>query len=167
MAMIAAHILTSCLFFGAVVTAYLLVVMVGTSPRVWGYADYPETVRSKVPAQTAAEKRLALIVGVPYFIFTLGFPVYSTLALKSKLGGEISIWIAWLSLVALFAAATLGDLVILDWLIVSRITPAFVIIPGTSREDYKDFSHHFRAHGRAAVALCLLALVLAAAVSYL
>jgi hypothetical protein len=167
MAMVTAHILTNSLFFGVAVTAYLLAVMVGMSPRVWGYADYPEAIKAKVPAQTAAEKRLALIVGVPYFIFTLGFPLYSTLVLKSKLGGEISIWIAWLNLVALFAAATLGDLVILDWLIVSRITPGFVIIPGTSREDYKDFSHHFRAHARAAVALCLLALVLAAGVSYL
>jgi len=165
--MVLAHILSNSLFYGAAITAYLLVVMVSTNPRVWGYADYPQVVRSKVPPQTSAERRLALIVGLPFFIFALGFPVYSTLLLKSELGGEIPFWIALLNLLALFLAATLGDLVILDWLIVSRITPGFVIIPGTTKEDYKDFSEHFRAHARAAVAMLLLALVLAAVFSYL
>jgi len=165
--MVLAHILSNSLFYGVAVTAYLLVVMVSTSPRVWGYADYPEAVRSKVPPQTSAEKRLALIVGLPWILFALAFPVYSTLLLKSKLGGEIPFWIALFNFLAHFSAATLGDLVVLDWLIVSRLTPGFVIIPGTSKEDYTDFSHHFRAHARAAVALLLLALVLASVVSYL
>ena len=165
--MVLAHILSNSLFYGVAVTAYLLVVMVSTSPRVWGYADYPEVVRSKVSPQTWAEKRLALIVALPWIIFALGFPVYSTLLLKSKLGGEIPFWIALLNLLALFSAASLGDMVILDWLIVSRVTPRFVIIPGTSKEDYRDFSHHFKAHARASVALLLLALILASVLSYL
>jgi hypothetical protein len=164
---VSTHILTHCLFYGVAATAYLLVMMVSTSPRVWGYTDYPEAVRSKVPPQTPAEKRLALIVGVPWLIFAFGFPIYSTLLLKSKLAGEIPFWVALLNLVALFSAATLGDLVILDWLIVSRITPGFVVIPGTSKEDYRDFSEHFRAHARAALAISLLAVILAAVLSYL
>jgi hypothetical protein len=57
--------------------------------------------------------------------------------------------------------AVLGDLVLLDWLIVSKITPGFVIIPGTEEADYKDFSHHYRAHIRAAVPLILVCIVLA------
>ncbi len=165
--MISTHILTHSLFYGVAATAYLLVMMVSTSPRVWGYTDYPEAVRSKVPPQTPAEKKLALIVGVPWLIFAFGFPVYSTLLLKSRLAGEIPFWVAFLNLVALFSAATLGDLVILDWLVVSRITPGFVIIPGTSKEDYKDSSEHFRAHARAALAILLLTVILAAALSYL
>jgi hypothetical protein len=165
--MVLAHILTNSLFYGAAVTGYLFVMMVSTSPRVWGYTDYPEVVRSKVPPQTSAEKRLALIVGLPWIIFAFGFPIYSTLLLKSKLAGEIPFWIALLNLLALFSAATLGDLVILDWLIVSKITPGFVIIPGTSEEDYKDFSDHFRGHARAAVVMLLLAVILAAMLSYL
>jgi len=165
--MVLTHILSHSLFYGVAVTAYLLVMMVSTSPRVWGYADCPQVVRSKVPPQTSAEKRLALIVALPWIVFTLGFPVYSTLLLKSKLAGEIPFWIALLNLLGLFMAATLGDLVILDWLIVSRITPEFVIIPGTSKEDYRDFSEHFRAHARAGVAMLLLALILASVFSYL
>ena len=62
--------------------------------------------------------------------------------------------------------ATLGDLIILDWLIVSKITSGFVIIPGTDRSDYRDFSHHFRAHARAAITLVLLCALFAAIVWY-
>jgi len=63
--------------------------MVSTSPRVWGYSDYSEAIKAKVPPQTWKEKRLALIIGLPWIIFAVGFPIYSTYMLKSKLGGEI------------------------------------------------------------------------------
>mgnify|MGYP001820954800 CR=1 FL=1 len=62
---------------------------------------------------------------------------------------------------------TLGDLVILDWLIVSRITPRFVMIPGTMEEDYKDFSHHYRGHLRATIPMAVLCGIVAAIASYL
>jgi hypothetical protein len=161
-----AYILGNSLLYGFVVTGYLFVVMISTSPRVWGYADYSEAIKAKVPPQTSAEKRLALVVGVPWFLFTVGFPIYSTLVLKSRLGGEIPFWIALIHVLALFGAATFGDLVLLDWLVVSRITPAFVILPGTEARDYKDFSHHFKGHGRMVPAMGLLAVIMAAVISY-
>jgi hypothetical protein len=163
--MVLAHVLRGGLLYGGVVTGYLLLVMVSTSPRVWGYADYPEAITSKVPPQTAEEKRLAWIVGVPWLIFTLGFPIYSTLQLKSKLAGELPFSMAFLNLLVLFLAATFGDLILLDWLILSRITPGFVIIPGTSKEDYKEFSHQLKAHARSAIPLVVLCIVLAAVIS--
>jgi hypothetical protein len=46
------------------------------------------------------------------------------------LGGEIPFWTAFLNVFALVFLATLGDLVILDWL---KITPEFVMIPGTEK----------------------------------
>ncbi|MCP4539288.1 MAG: hypothetical protein GY832_19300, partial [Chloroflexi bacterium] len=62
--------------------------------------------------------------------------------------------------------ATLGDLVILDWLIIDVITPEFVIMPGTDKADYADFSHHYKAHARALVPLLVLCVVFAAVVYY-
>ena len=49
----------------------------------------------------------------------------------------------------MFTVANMGDLFFLDWLIVSKITPKFVIIPGSEAEDYKDFSHHYKGHAKA------------------
>jgi hypothetical protein len=158
------HILTHCILFAALVNGYLLLVMVSTSPRVWGYSDYSDAIKAKVPPQTKEERRLAIIIAVPWMLFTFGFPLYSTYALKADLGGEIPFWTALLNVLALVAAGTLGDLVILDWLIVNKITPKFVIMPGTTRADYQDFSHHYRAHARATVYLLLFCLVYAAIV---
>lgn len=164
--MIATHLAAHSLFYATVVNGYLFLVMVLTSPRVWGYSDYSEAIKAQVPPQTKQEKRLAVIIAVPWMLFSVGFPVYSTLVLKSKLGGEIPFWLAFLNVFVLVFLAVLGDLVILDWLIVSKITPNFVIIPGTDKTDYKDFSHHYRAHVRAAVPLVLVCAVLAGIVWY-
>jgi hypothetical protein len=83
------------------------------------------------------------------------------------LGGEIPFWMAFLNVFVLLLLAVLGDLVILDWLIVSKITPEFVIIPGTEEADYKNFSHHYKAHLRAVVPLFLVCIVLAGILWYL
>lgn len=154
--MVLRHIIFHGLVYFVIATGYLLLTMVTLSPRVWGYADYSEEIKAKVPPQTAVEKRLAIVVGLPWFFFVFGYPIYSTYALKLKMGGEIPFWVALLNALVLVALATFGDLVLLDWGIVSRITPRFVIIPGTDASDYADFSHHYRAHARAAPILLLL-----------
>ncbi len=165
--MILAHIITQVFFYSILVTGYLLLMMVTISPRVWGYNDYPQEIKDKVPPQTRAEKRLAIIVSIPWFIIAFGFPIYSTIMLKAKLFGEISVLIAFFNLLAMFILATIGDLLILDWLIVSKITPQFVIIPGTEKGDYKDFSYHYKGHARAAVVTIPILLIIAAIISYI
>ena len=112
--MVLTHLVAHSLFFAIIVNGYLFLIMVSTSPRVWGYSDYSEAIKAKVPPQTRKEKRLALIIGLPWIIFTLGFPIYSTYILKSKLGGEIPFWTALLNVFVLVFLATLGDFVILD-----------------------------------------------------
>ena len=159
--MVMTHLAAHGLFYAVIVNGYLFLVMILTSPRVWGYSDYSESIKAKVPPQTKQEKRLAALIAVPWMLFSVGFPIYSTYVLKSKLGGEITFWLAFLNVFVLVSFAVLGDLVVLDWLIVSKITPRFVIIPGTEEADYKNFSHHYRAHVRAAVPLILVCIVLA------
>ena len=164
--MVLTHLVAHSLFFAAIVNGYLFLIMVSTSPRVWGYSDYSEAIKAKVPPQTKKEKRLALIIGLPWMIFAVGFPIYSTYLLKSKFGGEIPFWIAFLNIFVMVFLAALCDLVILDWLIVNKITPEFVMIPGTEKADYQDFSHHYKAHARAAAALVLVCIILAGIVWY-
>ena len=67
----------------------------------------------------------------------------------------------------LFLLATIGDLVILDWLIVNKITPKFVVIPGSGKQDYKDFSHHFKWHVKSLVVIIPILLVVAAIISFI
>ena len=150
------------LIFGGGVTGYLLLLMVTTSPRIWGYQDYLERVKEKVPPQTRRERTLAGIYGLPFILFGLAFLFYSVLELRSRLGGGAIPFVdAFIPLLILLTFGTLGDLVLLDWLIVNRVTPGFVVIPGSEAEDYKDFSHHYRGHFRAAVIMVILSTVVA------
>lgn len=163
--MITNHIITHGLFYAILATGYLFLMMVTTSPRVWGYSDYPQIVKDKVPPPTRQERLVALIWFVPWMVFVFGFPIYSTLVLKGRLGGEITFWVAFLHLFVMFLLMTIGDMVILDWLVISKITPQFVIIPGSEAVDYKDFSHHYIAHVKASVIIILIIFVIAAVVS--
>jgi hypothetical protein len=147
--------------YGGSITGYIFLLMVTTSSRVWGYQDYPDRVKEKVPPQTKRERRMAGVFSVPFLLFSLVFPVYSVLGLKVLMGGGISFMDAFVHLLILMASVTFGDLVLLDWLIISKITPGFVVIPGSEVEDYKDFSHHYRGHLRAAVVMVIISVVIA------
>lgn len=159
--MVVTHILVHSLIYAVSVNAYLFMVMITISPRVWGYADYPAVIKNKVAPQTRKEKRLAALISFPWLIFVLGFPAYSTYVLKSNLGGSITFWMAFLNLAVMFTSANIGDLILLDWLIVSKVTPKFVIIPGSEVEDYKDFSHHYKGHARATIGMVVISLIMA------
>ena len=164
--MISKYIISQGLFCAVVVNAYLFLMMITLSPRIWGYSDYPEVVKNKVTPPTRREKLIGALVGLPWFIFVFGFPIISTYTLKTILGSAFTFWIAFVHLVTMTMLTNLGDLVILDWLIVSTITPPFVIIPGSDTQDYKDFSHHYRGHAKATIIMILLALILAGILQY-
>jgi hypothetical protein len=155
------------LVYAGIANLYLFLMMITTSPRVWGYSDYPDVVKDKVLPPTRKEKRTALMVGLPWIAFVLAYPFVASYRMKAGLGDNFTYGIAFLHFFAMFQLASLVDLVDLYWLIVSRIRPNFVIIPGSVEADYKDFSHHYKGHARAFLAITLLALAFAAIVTYL
>lgn len=52
--MVVRHLITHGLFFAVIFNGYLLLVMALTSPRVWGYTDYPDLERV-LPDAAASE----------------------------------------------------------------------------------------------------------------
>jgi hypothetical protein len=159
------YILTQGLLYFVIVDGYILLIMVSLSPRIWGYTDYSIEIKKKVPPQTTKEKIIAAIVGIPWFVFTLGFPVFSSLQLKGLIGAEFNFGIALFNILVMVILVNIGDVLILDWLIVNKLTPKFVIIPGTEKEDYKDFSHHYKGHIKGSIIQLVLCFFLAVIVS--
>ncbi|MFW9905868.1 MAG: hypothetical protein ACFFFH_16220 [Candidatus Thorarchaeota archaeon] len=159
--MVFERIMLNGFFFTAVSTLYLLLLMITLNPRIWGYQDYPEPIKAKVPKQTRRERAIAGLVGLPWFFFLLVYPVLSTLFLKIELGGSLPFEVAFLNIFFMVFLFFLVDLVVLDWFIISKITPKFVIIDGTSPEDYKDFSHHYKDHLLATLPLLVICVVFA------
>ena len=155
------HLITHSLFYAAIFNGYIFVIMTTTSPRIWGYNDYPDVIKNKVPPRTKREKVTAMILGFPWLIFVFIFPIFSTCILKCKLDVSFTFLKAFLNLYSMFVFASVVDLVILDWLIISKITPKFVIIPGSEEEDYKDFSHHYKSHVKAMIVLIPICFIIA------
>jgi hypothetical protein len=164
-AMVWTFILTQGLLYFLIVDGYLFFLMISLSPRIWGYSDYSDAIKKKVPPQTPREKWIAAVVGIPWLLFAFGFPVFSSFRLKGLLGAEFNFGTAFLNILVMVFLANIGDVIILDWLIVNTITPGFVVIPGTEKEDYKDFSHHYKGHIKAACIQLALCAILAAIVS--
>ncbi|MFX0209678.1 MAG: hypothetical protein ACFFDT_27100 [Candidatus Hodarchaeota archaeon] len=146
-------------FYTTVSTLYLLLLMITLNPRIWGYQDYPEKIKAKVPKQTRRERGIAGLVGLPWFIFLVAYPVLSTLFLRTEFEGVLPFVVAFLNISFMVFLFFLADLVILDWFLISKITPRFVIIDGTTPDDYKDFSHHYKGHLLAVVPLLLICVI--------
>ncbi len=160
--MIWSHIITQAVIYSLITDGYLFALMIFTSPRIWAYTDYPEEIRNKIPPQTKAERLLSFILAIPWMLFTFTFPIYSVLLLKYNLGNSIPFWAAFANLFTLLLFANIIDLVILDWAIVSKITPKFVIMPGTEKADYKSFTKHYLGHAKSAIIQTILCIVVAA-----
>jgi len=154
--------------FAVIFTLYLLAIMMKLSPRIWAFSDYPKEITDAVPPQTKRERQIGALIGIPFFLFSLGFPVVSTLMLESTYAGTIPLLDAFLNAFGIFMFGNFADLVILDWLIVGTITPDFVVIPGTEHmreKEYKDFRlFHAKGHVWGTIGMSVISLVIAGAV---
>jgi bacteriorhodopsin len=105
------------------------------NPRIWLHRMPPE-VRSKVPEKTPEERKLFIGIALPFVLLLFVYPVVyvvregTTLLVSSGM------------LFAFFVGFALWDTLVLDLLIFCKFTPRFVIISGTSREDYSNMKYH-------------------------
>ncbi len=140
------EILINGLLYTIIANGYLFMLMISTSPRIWGVMDYNKKIRNSVTPQTKDEKRTSLLLGMPYLLFVFLYPIITTWRLKNEYAGQFTFWLAFVHLLVLLVSITLIDLIVLDLLIVSTITPKYVIVPGTTKEDYKNYREHLRGH---------------------
>jgi hypothetical protein len=129
--------------------------------------DYTEEIKAKVAPQNKEEKRTAIIIGIPWLLFVFIFPLVSTYLLKMQLGNDFSLGIAFTNMFVLLVLITIGDFVVLDWWIVSTITPAYVIIPGTDKEEYKNINQHFRGHIKSFLVQTVVCMLIAVIITIL
>ncbi len=147
--------------FGASVNLLLFLMMRFMPARIWGYSDYPERIKRAIPPQTKEEHRSAMLMSIPWALFSFGFPIYRVVMLKAEMAEQFTLGIAFSTLFAYFIVVSLLDLIVLDWWLISRLTPKFVVMAGTDREEYKDLSEHYRAQLIAIAPAALILLLVA------
>jgi hypothetical protein len=140
--------LTKTLLDGMLLSILASIVLIGSglyNPRLF-LQDYPEEIQAKVPPKTAREKRLSLVIGIPFMILLLIVPFISTLTLKNQQTEYAGLLALFLNAFGVIFIFNLFDLLILDWLVFCTLTPRFFVIPGTEgMAAYKDYGYHFRA----------------------
>lgn len=84
------------------------------------------------------------------------------LSLRAEAGGDLPFRATWVHLLVMFSAFNL-----LDWLIVVRIRPQFMILPGTEGlAGYGDYGFHFRGFLVGTVITALTSVVVAGVVAF-
>lgn len=158
------------LFDGGLLTfAFLsLVLIIGVSrPRLFlSKDDVPADILAAVPPRTKEEERLGKWIMLPLFIILTGGMLYSTFTFQAQSGaGFLPTFLHALAIILMFS---IGDLVLMDWLILNTITPRWAVYPGTEGfAGYKDYGFHLRAHVKALPSLVIGAAVIAALVLFL
>lgn len=129
----------------------LLLAALRINPRLLLHA-YPAEIRRQVPPKTRSERRLSLLFGIPFLTLLLAVPLISTLELEHGHESNPSFLGLFLNASGILLIFTLVDLLFLDWLVFCRITPRFLIIPGTEgAAAYKDWGFHLRGALRGAL----------------
>jgi hypothetical protein len=138
------HVLIEGLIY-ALVLALIVTLSQFYNPRLW-LNCYPSAIQKVVPVRTKKEMKEKLLVGVPFMVIMVGYPIYSTLMLKIYLGSEYNFWIGFFNLITIQNIFNLFDLLILDWLVFSTIKPRYLILEGTEgMKDYGNYYFHFNA----------------------
>ena len=139
------------------------------NPRLFlNKGDMPPDILAAVPPKTEAEKRQAIILGIPFLIAVVAVPFLSTLQFRQHAGGDIPFLYLVLHPFLILLMFNLFDLFILDFLLFCTLTPRFMVVPGT--EDlagYKDYGFHIWQHLRSVIFMALAALLIAIVVSLL
>ena len=136
--MLDALLLKQSLLNGIILSLVLGAIVIGSmiyNARLW-LRDYPKPMRDKVPPLSVTEKRDRAVLVVLLLGVLLGGVLLATLQLRRYPPALLSIGAAYLSLFLMLAVFNLFDALVLDLLIITLITPKFVIIPGTEGMEY-------------------------------
>jgi hypothetical protein len=112
--------------------------------EIW-YNDLPKEVREKAGPMSERARRNRLLVTIPFFAITFGYPIYSNLRIKRRNKGRQSYGAAFLNTYLIYQIFNLVDTVGIDYLFLMKLQPGLAVLPGTEGMTfYKDTSHHIR-----------------------
>lgn len=112
--------------------------------------DYPPGIQEKFGTPSPKSQQQAKILAIPFIFISLGGIIYSLRRLKQLNNGNLPFSAAFPHATGLMLSFWLFDLTILDWFIFVKMTPSFVVLPGTDgMAGYDDYMFHLKEHMRA------------------
>ncbi|MGD8456229.1 MAG: hypothetical protein PVF83_07600 [Anaerolineales bacterium] len=156
---------------GGIATLLFTIIVLGMllyNPRLFlGGNDFPPDIVAAAPPQTQREKRISILLTIPFTLLVVGIPIYSTLSFNSQLGGDAPFWPLFWHTFGVIMMPFLFDLIVLDWWMFCTLTPKFVVIPGTEGfAGYKDKLFHLKAHSRGLLYMIAASLFIAGLINF-
>jgi hypothetical protein len=155
------------LFYGAVLSAVLSVLLLGVlwmNPEIL-LKDYPPDIQKKHGPMSERSKRQRVPVAIVIGAVALSIVTASFSAVRANGAGKIPFMTAFVHLFVMFSVFNVVDLVLLDWPLVA-IAPRFMVLPGTEGSaGYKDYWFHFRGFFMGAVLILAASGLMAAVVA--
>jgi hypothetical protein len=131
------------LILSALASAFIIITM-RLNPRIW-LQDYPEDMQALVHPKNEREKRLSLIIGIPFLLLLIAVLLISTLALEARHPENAPFLALAANAFGVAFVFNMVDWLILDWLMFCTVTPRFIVIPGSEgAAGYKNYGYHFR-----------------------
>lgn len=126
----------------SILASLYIIIILKVNPRLV-LQNYRADIQQAVPPKTEREKRLSVIIGIPFLIFVFAVPFLSTLLLKLQLRNAVGFLLLFRHAFGISFMFNLVDLLVLDLLLFCLITPKFIVLPGTEgMKAYKDFKYH-------------------------
>jgi len=128
---------------GSLAAGLVLVAVVPLAP--YGFLhDFPEDVQEAAAEPTPAQRRAGAVGGAVFLAVLLAVPVAVPLGWGLTHPGA-----PWWSLTAMAVVAlavfTAFDTVVVDWLVICRLRPSFLVLPGTEHcAGWSDYRFHLR-----------------------
>jgi hypothetical protein len=105
--------------------------------------SYPRAIQQVVAPKTTKERWMSLLVGLPFLLALIGFPIYATF--RAFAGTEARFVALWSYAFGILCAFNLWDWLVIDWIVFCTFTPRWVVIAGTEGHPaYKDYFFHFK-----------------------
>jgi hypothetical protein len=160
-------LLRSALLFGAALSVLLAGLVLGSlmwNPRIW-LQDAPKRVRDAVPPKSPREKAQSAAVAVPFVLLMALVPLLAVAWTESAAARPLKYSEALLLCWGVLMVFNVVDLVVIDWLVICRLAPPFLIPAGAEhlRDDYRDPGRHVRGFLAGIVLLFALSVPLAGA----
>ncbi|ADU32130.1 hypothetical protein [Evansella cellulosilytica] len=150
-------------FIYSIILSVLVVFIQYINPRIL-LQSYPKSIQEKVMGKSKKEQMHTKIFGSIFMILSFGIPLLYAIYLDNLYSlSYMEIWIVSFIIINIF---NLVDLVIIDWIIICKVTPSFTVIPGTDgHPDYKNYLFHIKGFG-AGVLFSIIGSLLIATIVY-
>ena len=133
------------MIYALVLSIYLMAIM-KLNPRLL-LQDYPEKVKKIVKPKSKSEKKQSIIVGIPFLLLMFLGPLVINVV-NYNLHGTLNFWQIYGLTFLILMIFNIVDLIVLDLLIFSWITPNFIRIKGADEKElYEGNKMHFKGFG--------------------